>query len=520
MDLIWFVAAFVAGMAAKAIKFPTLVGYLLAGLTLSLLGIESNELIEGIGDLGVVLLLFTVGLHISFRSLVQPQVVGVGSIHLLLSTAVFWLVLQLFQLPAFTAVVLAVGLGFSSTVLTAKSLDARDELDTYHGRLSIGILILQDVVAVLLLAITGSVAPSWWALGVFALPLLRPLLIRTLYWVGREELLLIYGLLLALGAGWLFDQVGLDAKLGALLIGMVLAGDPRSDELYDKLWALKELFLVGFFLQVGLGGFPNAQGWLMICLLILLLPLKGVLFFALMLRFKLRARTSFLSAVSLTAYSEFALIVAAGAAASGLIDSGFVVMMGLLVAISYALNAPISRFVNVLWGRFEPFLTRFELAVNHPDHEPRSAGVANYIVLGMGQAGTAAYDYLIEQGKRPLGLDSDPVQIQYHLQHERRVVYGDAKDPELWTDIDLSRIEGVLMTLSNLSAEVQATQNLRAEGFAGFVAALSRYGENEAVLKEAGVSVSFLPIEQAGRELAQASLGQTTAPKWHSHAVT
>ncbi len=520
MDLIWFIAAFVAGMAAKAVKFPTLVGYLLAGLVLSLLGVESNDLIEGVGDLGVVLLLFTVGLHISFRSLVQPQVVGVGSIHLLISTAVFWGVLQLFQLPAFAAVILAVGLGFSSTVLTAKSLDARDELDTYHGRLSIGILILQDVVAVLLLAVTGGGAPSWWALGVFALPLLRPFLIRTLYWAGRDELLLIYGLLLALGAGWLFDQVGLDAKLGALLIGMVLAGDPRSDELYDKLWAIKEIFLVGFFLQVGLGGIPDGRSWMMIGAFLLLLPLKGVLFFVLMLRFKLRARTSFLSAISLTAYSEFALIVAAGAAASGLIDSAFVVMIGLLVAISYALNAPVSRFVNVLWRRFESYLIQFEQEVNHPDHEPRSTGVANYIVLGMGQAGTAAYDYLIEQGKRPLGLDSDPVQIQYHLQNDRRVVYGDAKDPELWTGLDLSRVEGVLMTLSNLSAEVSATQNLRAEGFDQFVAALSRYGENEAALKEAGVSISFLPIEQAGRELAQASLGQTTAPQWHSHAIT
>lgn len=506
MDLIWFIAAFLAGLAAKAIRLPTLVGYLAAGLILALMGVESNELIKGVGDFGVVLLLFTVGLHISFRSLIQPQVLGVGGIHLLISTAVFSGILLLLQLPPIAALLVGVGLSFSSTVLTAKSLDARDELDSYHGRLSIGILILQDVVAVMLLAVAGGGAPTVWAFGLIGLPLLRPVLLRIMYLVGREELLLIYGLLLALGAGWLFDLVGLDAKLGALIAGMLIAGDERSDDLYDKLWALKEVFLVGFFLQVGLAGFPDTNGWLLIGGLLLLLPFKGVLFFGQMLLFRLRARTSFLSAVSLTAYSEFALIVVAAAAAGGFVENSFVVMVGLLVAISYAINAPINRVVNTLWLRLEPTLVRFEQQnVVHPDHEPRSLGSADYVVLGMGRAGTAAYDYLIEQGKRPVGLDSDPARLKQQLQDGRRVIYGDAGDSELWTGLDLSHIEGVLMTLSNVDAETSAARNLRAEGFDGFVAALLRYAENEQQLIDAGVSVSFLPMAQAGRELAQAS---------------
>lgn len=512
MDLTWVVAAFLAGAAAKALKLPTLVGYLAAGLLLSVFGVQSNEFIKAVGDFGVVLLLFTVGLHISLRSLVQPQVWGVGTIHLAVSTAVFTSFLLLLQLPLFPALLIAVGLGFSSTVLTAKTLDAQGDLDSYHGRLAIGILILQDVVAVLLLAVAGGGTPSWWAIGLLALALLRPLLLKIMYAVGHEELLLLYGLLLALSAGWLFEWVGLDPKLGALVSGMLLAGDPRSDELYDKLWALKEVFLVGFFLQVGLAGIPDLTGWLVIGLLLLFLPFKAVLFFGLMMLFKLRARTAFLSTLSLTAYSEFALIVVAGAAATGLVEPQYVVIIGLLVAISYVGNAPLTRSANALWQRLEPILMRFERDVRHPDHEPLSLGAADYVVVGMGRAGTAAYDYLIEQGKRPVGFESDPAQIQYHLHAERRVIYGDAQDPELWTGLDLSHIEGVLMTLSHVTAEVTAAQNLRREGFDGFVAALLRYSEDEESLQQAGVSVSFLPIAQAGRELAQACLGQTTAP--------
>lgn len=510
MDLIWIIAAFLAGMVAKAVRLPTLVGYLAAGLVLALFGVESNELIRAVADFGVVLLLFTVGLHISFRSLVQTQVLGVGAIHLVISTAVFTLVLYALQLPLPAAALIAIGLAFSSTVLTAKSLDARGELDSYHGRLAIGILILQDVVAVLLLAVAGDGTPSRWALALFALPLLRPLLLQVMYAVGREELLVIYGLLLALGAGWLFELVGLDPKLGALIAGMLLAGDPRSDELYDKLWALKEVFLVGFFLQVGLAGLPDGRGWLIVGLLLLFLPLKGMLFFALMLLFRLRARTAFLSSISLTAYSEFALIVVAGAAEVGLIDEQSVVMVGLLVAISFALNAPISRGVNPLWQRLAPRLERFERDVLHPDHEPRTLGSADYVVVGMGQAGLAAYDYLIAEDKRPLGIDADPAQIRQMLETGRRVLYGDANDPELWTGLDLSRVNGVMLTLDNASAEINAARNLRDEGFEGFIAALLRYSENKAALQQAGVSVSFLPLAQAGRELAQLCLASET----------
>jgi hypothetical protein len=118
---------------------------------------------------------------------------------------------------------------------------------------------------------------------------------------------------------------------------------------------------------------------------------------------------------------------------------------------------------------------------------------------------------LITEGKRPVGIEADPAQIQKQLTAGRRVIYGDANDPALWTELDLSGIEGVLMTLSNASAEVSAAQHLRAEGFAGFVAALLSFAENQEKLQEAGVSISFVPIAQAGRELAQASLGQMTA---------
>ena len=164
--------------------------------------------------------------------------------HLLVSTAVLgpglWAVSAL---SVGQALFLAVTLGFSSTVLAAKALEEKAELRAFHGRLAIGILIIQDLAALALMALAGAAAPTPWALLVLGLPLLRPLVARVLDWSGHDELLVLYGLALALVVGGLgFERLGLSAELGALLLGALLAGHPRAVELAKSLWSLKEVF--------------------------------------------------------------------------------------------------------------------------------------------------------------------------------------------------------------------------------------------------------------------------------------
>ncbi|NJN84266.1 MAG: cation:proton antiporter [Caldilineaceae bacterium] len=402
---------------------------------------------------------------------------------------------------------MATGLAFSSTVLTAKSLEARGELDAYHGRIAIGILILQDLIAVVLLAFTGDESPNIWAFALLLLPLLRPLLTRCLQLSGHDELMLIYGLLVAVGVGALFEFAGLSPKLGALVAGILLAGHERSDELYEKLWGIKEVFLVAFFLQVGLAGLPTVDDLSTLALFLLLLPLKGVLFFALFALFRLRARTAFMASVTLTAYSEFALIVGASAAYSGMMPESYVVVIGLLVAISYALNAPLSGSANALWARYEKLLVHFERhTVMHPDEQPHALGRTEILIVGMGRVGTAAYDYIIENGGRPLGLDSDPAKIEAHLAAGRRVIFGDEKDPELWEGLDMARLEGVLLATPDHNGSIFATKQLRKHGFTGPVNALIRDEAVHQAMVEVGVTGVSLPMNQAGIDLAKACM--------------
>ncbi len=512
MEIVWLGAAYGTGLLARTLRLPVLVGFLAAGLLLALFGVTSTQTLKDIGDLGVIFLLFTVGLHMRVKSILRPEVLGVGTIHMLLSIGIFLVVLMALALPPLAAIFVAIGLGFSSTVLTAKALESSGDLDAYHGRVALGILIFQDLVAVVLLAFTGAETPNWWAVGLLLLPLLRPLMVRGLSLSGEDELLLVYGLLVALGIGWLFEFGGLSPKLGALVAGILLTGNDQAEVLYEKLWAIKEIFLVAFFLQVGLTGIPQLSDLWTLGILLLLLPFKGLLFFGLFILFRLRARTAFMASIALMAYSEFALIVAAASARNGVISESMVVVLGLLVAISYALNAPISSAANRLWERYEGFLVRFEQhGIGHPDELPHAIGHTDTLIIGMGRAGTAAYDYLSETAARPLGLDSDPAKIETHLAAGRRVIFGDEHDPELWHSLELENLGAVLLTTPRHDGSVLATQMLREIGFSGPINALTRDEEAAEALISAGVTTVSMPVAQAGIELAKACSQSNTS---------
>ncbi|MEZ4657457.1 MAG: cation:proton antiporter family protein [Caldilineaceae bacterium] len=499
--------AYGAGLGAKALRLPVLVGFLAAGLVLAALGVRPTDTLKAIGDFGVIILLFTLGLHLRVKNILRPEVLGVGALHLVISILLFSSLLFMWGIGFGPALLVAVGLGFSSTVLTAKSLEARGELDAYHGRVAIGILIFQDIVAVLLLAVTGAEIPNWWAVGLLILPFLRPLFLRGLVLSGQDELMLVYGLLMALGIGWLFELGGLSAKLGALAAGVLLAGHPRADELYEKLWAIKELFLVAFFVQIGLTGLPSWDDLWMLGLLLLVLPFKGLLFFGLLLLFNLRARTAFMAGLTLTAYSEFALILAAAAASSGLMPASFMIVLGLLVAASYGLNAPLGSAANALWVRYEGWLTRLERqSPQHPDEQPHILGSTDVLIVGMGRVGTAAYDYIVRNGGRPLGLDSDPAKLEAHRAAGRRVIFGDEQDPELWDGLGFANLRAVLLATPDHNGSIFATQMLRGLGFQGPINALIRNEAAAQPLIDAGISTVSLPMTQAGIELAKASL--------------
>ena len=506
MEALWIAVAFGFGLLIRGLGLPPLVGYLAAGFMLNGLGQQGGQLLDHVAHSGVLLLLFGVGLKLRWKSVIRPEVWGGGLLHLavigaLLGAALHYLV----ELSLNMALLLGASLGFSSTVLAAKVLEQKRELRAFHGRVAIGILIIQDLVAVGLLSFSGTSTPSPLVLLLTLLPLLRWPVQRLLDLVGHDELLILYGLLLALVMGGLgFEYLGLSSELGALLLGALLAGHSKAHELSDALWGLKEAFLVGFFLQIGLAGWPTLESLGFALLLVLLLPTKAALFFLILIVFRLRARSSFLVGLTLASYSEFALIVAQLMVKSGTLSPSWLVLLAIAIALSFLVAAPLNRLAHSLYERFESRLLPFELAQRHPDEQPISLGRAHILILGMGRTGSAAYDFLHRRhAERVVGLDSDLGKVEMHLHQGRRVLYADAEDPGFWHTLKLVEIKAVILTMPDAEAKLIATKQLRRRGFSGLIGTTSDYPDEAQTIAAAGADMTFMSFDEAGAGLAE-----------------
>lgn len=510
MDVIWIAAAFALGFLAKSLRLPPLVGYLVTGFILFALGIEGGTTLQKFADIGVTLLLFSIGLKLKLGNLLMPQVWGVASLHMLavvlvLSLGLYALmslgVAGLAPLELKLAALIAFALSFSSTVFAVKVLEEKSEMATLYGRISIGILIIQDIAAVIFLAASLGKVPSLWALLLLTLLPLRPLLYRILTHSGHGELLILFGLTVALGGAFIFELAGVKGDLGALLLGLLFSKHSKSSELANHLLGFKDLFLVGFFLTIGLSGIPSINEIAIAVLLVLLIPAKAWLFFWLLVRFQLRSRTAFLASLSLANYSEFGLIVGAIAVNAGWIGPQWLVIIAVALAISFVLAAPFNSQAHALYSRFHDRLVARELPQRILEEQAIDPRDATVLVFGMGRIGTGTYDTLRDKlGDTILGLDMVDDTVKRHQQQGRNVIRADAADPDFLErfHLDQDKIQLVMLAMPNHRENMLVTRQLRRRGYHGKIAAIAKYPDEVASLTAAGADVALNLYAEAG----------------------
>ena len=517
MDPLWILVAFILGFAVNRVGLPPLVGYLIAGFVLQALGVEGGATLEKIADLGVTLLLFSIGLKLRLRSLAKPEIWAGASIHMLVTVIVFAAgiyALGLSGLSVFGALdfklslMIAFALSFSSTVFAVKVLEERGEMSSLHGRISIGILIMQDIFAVLFLTFSTGKIPSPWAIAlVGGILIARPLLLAILDRVGHRELLLLFSVFLALGLGaGGFEFVGLKPDLGALIVGILVAGHSKAGEMAKTLLSFKDLFLVGFFLSIGLSGAPTLQAVGIGGLLTLGVIFKTALFFLLLTRFKLRARTSLLASFSLANYSEFGLLIATTGFRNGWIGSEWLIILAIALSMTLVLASPLNSFVHSIYSRFSERLKPFETKMRLAEDQPLDPGDAEIAIFGMGRVGTGAYeDMRRRHGEVVIGIDFDEKTVKEHLEAGRKVILGDPTDHDFWakTRQHGKKMRMVLLTLPQHAANMLAVTQMNEVKFAGSMAATAKFDDEVEELKEAGVHAVFNLYAEAGYGFAE-----------------
>ena len=509
MEAFFIVIAFGFGFLVKQIGLPPLVGFLLAGFALNLMGFEESDIIRKLADIGIIFLLFSIGLKVKIKNLLKPEVWGVATSHMFITVILLGLCvygLSLTGLSLFSSldlklsVLVAFALSFSSTVFAVKILEERGEMSAKHGKLAIGILIMQDLFAVLFITFSTGKFPSIWALALFGLFFLRKPIGAVMDRSGHGELLVLLACILPIAGAGLFDYVGLKPDLGAIILGMLLAGHPKTDELANAMFGFKDLFLVGFFLTIGLADIPNWEIFGIACLIMFFVPIKTALFYLLFTRFRLRARTSLLSSFNLANYSEFGLIVGYVAVNSGWLGQEWMVVFAVAISLSMILASPLSTATTSLYCRFQDMLRRFETDNRLPDDQLIDIGDSTVAVFGMGRIGTGAYDSLRKRyGKTVIGIDSDFNTVILHEHQARNVILGDGADYDFYQR-GISREGQIRMALLTMThrANIEAAKLLSGLPHPPAMAAIVRFDDETESLRKLGVDHVFNIYDEAG----------------------
>ena len=521
---IYLLAVVVLGFAATLLRLPPLVGFLAAGFVLGASDLPNLDFVQTLGDLGVAVLLFTIGLKLDPRVLARREVAGTAAIALvLLTTLSAALVVPLLLVGLWVdtvtpagAVALCFALSFSSTVVVVKLLEDRDNAASLYGRIAIGVLVAQDIAAVAYMTFSSDEPPSPWALALAALWPASGLFGKVLNRIDHREMRTLFGMSMALLPGYLlFDILGLDGDLGALIMGALLASHPAAKELSSALFTIKELLLVGFFLAIGMDGVPGAGAFVLAAALLLLLPVRALVYAVVVRLMRMRRRTSVMTGLAMTAYSEFALIVVSVAVRQKLLGGGWTAAVSLALALSFIVSSIVNRRPAGLVRRMTGRIPHRPSSTLHPEERPLNLLGVRTVVFGMGRVGRATYNRLYADGETGvLGIDNDASKVETLAKQGYNILEADATDQEFWDRLDAVHATKAVLAMSEPGANVRVLEWLNRSSFEGRVIAVAAFDDEAETMRRAGVDAVINMYDGLGDALAQAveALPAGTAP--------
>jgi len=479
--------AAVLGIVVRLLKQPALVGYLVAGILLANLLPQFSSHLELFGtfsQLGIALLLFLVGLEMNLKQLpsigkVAAFVASGEMLFVFLLSAVVSLILG-FSFPA--AVYLGLGLAFSSTIVVVKLLSEKQDLVTLHGRIVIGILLVQDLVAILALVfLAGYSNPTGLSPASFLLVLVKAaLLFLLVYFLGKTllpwlfdriaaypELLFVTSLAWALGLSALVSlpQIGLSIEIGGFLAGLVLAQSTQSLEIAARIRPLRDFFLTLFFLSLGAHlQFASLNLLLFPALAFSLIVLfaKPAILASLMGLSSFRRRTSFLVGISLSQISEFSFILVGLGVSLGHLDSSALSLITFVGAVTMIISTYSTLHASNWYIKLRHFLKIIERqhtkeSIWHPPTIP----TRHLLLLGCDRTGRNLLPVLSRRPEPLLIVDSNPQVVGRLMADGFTAMYGDISDPELLEEIHLTQAALVISTVADLTDNLLILEKIK-----------------------------------------------------------
>ena len=520
------------GLAGMWLRQPLIVAFIAVGLIAgpsALDIVQSNEQIDLLAELGIVVLLFLVGIKLDvklIRSLGGVSILtGLGQVAF---TAFFGYLIGLgLGLGHVTSLYVAVALTFSSTIIIVKLLSDKREIDALHGQIALGFLIVQDLVVVLAMIVLSAIGIGTAeghgggdilrvlaaGLGLVALVMLfvrhiaTPLTERL---ARAPELLVIFAVAQAALFAAIGDFIGLGKEVGGLLAGISLASTPYREAIAARLAPLRDFLLLFFFIALGAALDLSLLGAnLPAALVFSLFVLIGnpLIVLAIMGAMGYRKRTGFLAGLTVAQISEFSLIFIAMGVALGHVEPDALGLVTLVGLVTIALSTYMITYSHQIYAWCEPLLGIFERR-NTPREHGQDEGLAGHhpevILFGLGRFGTAITVRLQRRGVRVLGVDFNPQAVRRCRGLGIDTRYGDATDPEFLAELPLSSARWLVSStpshgpgITHDDTRTTLIQLARSAGFGGRIAVTSHRTEDTEALLEVGADLVIEPFQDA-----------------------
>lgn len=521
----------VLGALALLMRQPLVVAFLVAGIVggpavLGLVG-HSQEM-EVLAELGIAILLFLVGLKLDLGIIKTMGSValltGLGQVAF---TSVFgFLIALVLGWPVVASVYIAVALTFSSTIIIVKLLSDKHELDSLHGRIAVGFLIVQDIVVILALILLptldagqgGGVGAAAKEVGLLAVKaiLCTAGVVAIIRWVlppvarglaRSTELLLLCAIAWAVGLSVLGDAMGFSKEVGAFVAGVALASSPFREAIGNRLVPLRDFLLVFFFINLGATLELASLGKQIVpAILFSVFVLVGnpIIVMVIMGLMGYRKRTGFLAGLTVAQISEFSLILAAMGVALGHVDQDTLALVTLVGIITIGLSTYMIMYSGWLYERMAPMLGIFER--KRPTREQaEDASIPTHvdvILIGLGRYGGRIGRQLSALGLRVFAVDFDPRALKVWTDEGRPGQYGDATDPELCSTLPLGRAKLVVCSAPELRTNRALLDALEKAGYTGKFAATAHNHREARELRRLGADLVLEPFVNAADEAA------------------
>jgi Kef-type K+ transport system membrane component KefB/Trk K+ transport system NAD-binding subunit len=509
----------------RFLRQPLIIGYILSGVVAGplVLGlIHFTDTLETLSHFGVALLLFLVGLGINPRVIRTvgkvSLVTGIGQV--VFTSGIGFVICRLLGFDMMSSLYMSIALAFSSTIIIMKLLSDKKETASLHGRISIGFLIVQDLIAIALLMIFSSAGTErvfgansvnalliiigslvvLWLFSVYALP-----------WIVRkvaqsQEFLLLFSIGWCMAIASLFHLINMSLEAGALLAGVALSLTPYHQEISARLRPLRDFFIVLFFILLGSQIiFTNIASnlWAIIILSLFVLIGNPLIVLILMGAMGYRKRTSFLAGLTVAQISEFSLIFVSLGVSLGQVTPEVLSLVTAVGILTIAGSAYMIHYSDQLYKLLSKYLSIFEKRESKI-HEVDLPSEYQYdvILFGYDNIGLEILETFKKLKKHPLVVDFDPEVILKLAEEGYHCRYGDANDIEFLDELDFSSVSMVISTIPSLDTNLFLIKRILSKNKRCIITAIAQSVDDALMLYEAGATYVILPQLLGGKQVS------------------